>query len=238
MITHLVTAGCSFSEWHWCWPHWLHQKLGLPVSHCDQGLASQGNGLISRRVIWQCQHLLQNIPANELLVVVMWSGPDRHDFYYRDNPGFTGNMHGWSQNPTNFVDRGEGGWVILNPHWQMERSQTWYSKFHDDVGAVIYTLEHMLRTQWYLKNAGISYVMTTYMGTVLPDWCQTHPDTAHLWQMLDRDNFLPVTGEYEWCRDHTTIDFLHDDLHPVPQHHQQFVDQVMWPFIKEKICIK
>jgi hypothetical protein len=238
MIKHWITGGCSFSELPTAWPTLVHQQLGATVRFYPTAMGSQGNGLISRKIIWQCQQLLNRHNANEMFVGVMWSGPDRHDFYYRDDPGFTGNMHGWRENPTRFVDGGEGAWVIMNPHWQMSSCQTWYSKFHDDVGAVIYTLEHILRTQWFLKNAGIPYVMSTYMDTVIPAWCQTHPDTAHLWQMLDRDHFLPITGQYEWCRDCTDIDFQTGDRHPVSKHQKLFVDQVMWPFIKEKICIE
>jgi len=235
LITNLITAGCSFAETPVCWPYGLHQRMGASIRHNNHGMSSQGNGLISRRVIWQCTQTLQNVPAKEIFVAVMWSGADRHDFYYRDHPGFTGNMHGWVSNPTQFVDHGEGSWVLLNPQWEMDRCRDWYTKFHDDVGAVIYTLEHVLRTQWFLQQHGIKYVMSTYMSTVIPDWCQDHPDTGHLWQMLDRDKFLPIAGQYEWCRDCTDIDFRPGDYHPVPQHHEKFVDEVMWPFVKERL---
>ena len=209
--------------------------MGVTIRHTNQALSSQGNGLISRRVIWQCSQLLKHNRPEELFAVVMWSGPDRFDFYYRDNPGFIGNMHGWAENPTRFADGGEGGWVILNPHWEISRCQDWYTKFHDDVGSVIYTLEHILRTQWFLQQHGIKYVMSTYMSTVLPEWCRDHPDTAHLWNMLDHGSFLPVSGQYEWSRDCTDIDFRPGDYHPVPWHHEKFVDEVMWPFVKERL---
>ena len=73
------------------------------------------------------------------------------------------------------------------------------------------------------------------MTTVLPDWCCTHPDTQHLWNMLDHDSFVPVSGMWEWCKEHTDIEFRPDDYHPTLDHHEAFVEQVMWPFVKERI---
>jgi len=236
VITHFVTSGCSFSERPGNWHTLLHERLGRSIRHSPLGMSSQGNGLVSRRLIHYCQYLMdRGIAPDEIFVAVMWSGPDRHDYYTRSDPGFSGNTHGWSRNPVQFVDGGEGAWVIFNPLWTMHNCETWYRHFHDDVGAVISTLEHVLRTQWYLKNLGIRYVMSTYMNTVLPDWCAEHPDTAHLWHMLDHGSFVPVSGMWEWCRDATDIEFRAGDYHPVPEHHKAFVEQVMWPFVKERI---
>jgi hypothetical protein len=236
VIEHFVSSGCSFTERPGNWHTLIHEKLGSSIRHYPLGMSSQGNGLISRRLIHQCQGLLQQgHAADTIFAAVMWSGPDRHDYYTRSNPGFLGNMHGWSRNPVQFTDSGEGAWVIFNPQWEMQNCQTWYQHFHDDVGAVIATLEHMLRTQWYLKTAGIPYIMSTYMTTVLPDWCCTHPDTQHLWNMLDHDSFVPVLGMWEWCKEHTDIEFRPGDYHPTLDHHEAFVEQVMWPFVKERI---
>lgn len=238
MIDHLVSAGCSFAADPQGWQQQIHQRLGISIRHYSLGLSSQGNGLISRRLIHQCQELLdQGSPAKNIFVTVMWSGADRHDYYTRADPGFTGNMHGWSRNPVRFVSGGEGSWIMFNPQWQMKNCATWYQEYHDDVGAVISTLEHILRTQWYLKTSGIQYIMSTYMATVLPDWCRTHPDTRHLWNMLDHNSFVPVSGMWEWCKEHTNIEFRPGDYHPTPDHHTAFVEQIMWPFVKERLCL-
>lgn len=79
----LITGGCSFSEcespWISTWPKHLANTLS-EYQHIGTGLSSQGNGLISRQVIYQVTESLKRTSTNNILVGVMWSGPDRHDF--------------------------------------------------------------------------------------------------------------------------------------------------------------
>ena len=232
----LITGGCSFSEcespWISTWPQ--HLANALPrYQHISTGLSSQGNGLISRQVIYQVTESLKQTSADNIIVGIMWSGPDRHDFYVQH----------MSEMPeteyiTKFVKGGWGGWAITNHQWTTDYSKLYYSKFHTYHGALIYTLEHILRTQWFLKSHGIKYFMSTYTGEVLPDVTKTHHDMQHLYNLIDTSVFLPVVGEYEWCRDHSGLEFpVPDDNHPSTNQHQLFVEQVVLPFLKERNSI-
>jgi hypothetical protein len=233
----LITGGCSFSEcknlWIKTWPIHLTAAL-LDYQHTSTAMGSQGNGLISRRVIYQVTETLKHTAAEDILVGIMWSGPDRHDFYVEQVPEML-KEDGWMENPTKFIKDSTGAWAIMNDGWKMHHAKLYYTEFYTRTGALIYTFEHILRTQWFLKQHGIKYFMTTYTGDVMPDYVKTFADTAHLYNEIDFTNFLPVIGEYEWCRDHSGLEFPEpNDYHPSDPQHKLFVEQVIVPFIKER----
>jgi hypothetical protein len=233
----LLTGGCSFSE---CisthidtWPR--HLEKNLPTyEHISTGMGSQGNGLISRRVIYQVTETLKHTAARDILVGIMWSSPNRHD-YYTTTPPVVYKEDMWMENPTRFVPNGQGAWNIVSPQWRMPAAANYYVNFHDQIAQYIYTLEHILRTQWFLQSQGVKYFMSTYTREVLPPIVRTHNDTQHLYQLLDLDVFLPVTGEYEWCRDYSGLSFpVKGDNHPSTEQHQRFTKQVILPFLQQK----
>jgi hypothetical protein len=235
----LITGGCSFSECRshaGTWPR--HLADALPnYEHVSTAMGSQGNGLISRRVIYQVTEALKQTSPEDILVGVMWSGPDRHDYYQLVAKELE-NEDGWMENPTRFVPNGQGAWTIVSPGWRMPASANYYVNFHDFVGQYIYTLEHMLRTQWFLKSQGVKYFMSTYTNAVLPEIAKTHNDTKHLYELLDTDTFLPVSGEYEWCRDQSGLPFpMPTDPHPGVEQHQAFTQQIILPYLKERNLI-
>lgn len=235
----LITGGCSFSE---CiqhpgtWPKHLANSLPQ-YQHTSTAMGSQGNGLISRRIIYQVTEELKHTAAKDILVGIMWSGPDRHDFYQLRTKQFI-NDDGWMENPTRFVANGQGAWTILSSGWLMPMSRNYFVNFHDQVGQYIYTLEHILRTQWFLKSQGVNYFMTTYMNAVLPELAQTHNDTRHLYNLIDHETFLSVQGQYEWCRDYSGFPFpMPNDPHPGVEQHKAFVNQIIIPHLKERNLI-
>ena len=232
----LITGGCSFSE---CighpgtWPR--HLADALPgYQHTSTAIGSQGNGLISRRVIYQVTETLKHTAAQDILVGIMWSGPDRHDFYINSVPEMF-ESDGWMENPTKFIKDSPGAWAIMNNGWKMHHAKIYFTEFHTQVGSLIYTFEHILRTQWFLKQHGIKYFMTTYTREVIPDYVKTWADIKHLCNEVNFSNFLPVIGEYEWCRDYSGLEFpMPNDKHPSVEQHREFTQQIILPFLKEK----
>lgn len=228
-----ISSGCSFSE---CitkhidtWPRHLARELNC--DHISTAMSSQGNGLISRKIIYQVSEILKCQPQEDLLVGIMWSGPDRHEIYLEN--GHTDiKQDNWLENPTNVVT--DKKWSILNYHWKSKHSRTYYETFFDEIGQYVYTLEHILRTQWFLKLHNIKYFMTTYTGATLPSFLKSHSETKHLYEQIDFDNFLPVTGEFEWCKDFSNIDFPDPkDYHPGTEQHKAFTKMVILPFLKK-----
>ena len=238
MIKHLVTSGCSFSE---CrrkdiksWPMWLQEGLPGNVQGHHLGLTGQGNGLISRKLIYQVSELLKTVPAEELMVGVMWSGTDRHDFYTSNPPIIDKSAGGWKmENPTTVAKNG-GTWVIVNQGTKFDCADDYYRVFHDNIGSLVYTLEHILRVQWFLKLHKVPYFMTTYWNNVILHDLNTQPDLEHLYQQVDFDQFLPVNGEYQWCKDYSGQPFKQGDHHPTSIQHELFVNRIVLPFVKEK----
>ena len=235
----LITGGCSFSECRshaGTWPR--HLALALPNhTHISTAMGSQGNGLISRRIIYQVSEQLKISDATDILVGIMWSGPDRHDYYQLHNKPLE-NQDGWMENPTQFVSGGEGAWTICSSGWRMAQSANYFVNFHDRIGQYIYTVEHILRTQWFLQQHCVPYFMTCYMAAVLPEIVSTHNDTKYLYRMIDFDQFLPVSGEYEWCRDCSGLPFpTATDPHPSVLQHQAFTYHVILPYLKERNII-
>ena len=196
-------------------------------------MGSQGNGLISRGIIYQVAKELKTRDSKDMLVGIMWSGVDRHDFY-NSTVEFSDNVDGWIENPTGFVNALKN-WVILNWHWKNKYAMNYYGMFHDQIGAYIYTYEHILRTQWFLEANKVPYFMATYTNEVLPDFVKTLPEIKHLADLLDESKFLPIEGEYEWCRDFSELDFpISCDNHPSSSQHKKFVDAIIVPFLTQK----
>jgi hypothetical protein len=225
------------------WPVHLGQILS-EYTHVPTGMASVGNGIISRRVIYTVSQLLKQHPADDILVGIMWSGPSRHDYYTTEIPehllskntspdGNPGARPYGIDNPTRIA--AEKNWVIMNHSWvnSLPSAEQYYRYFYDHIGSLVYTYEHILRTQWFLKLHNIRYFMSAYKNEVFPPDTKNHNEITHLLDQIDADKFLPVDGEYEWCRDYSGLPFdIYD--HPTQEQHKLFVEQILHPFLLQK----
>jgi|688.fasta_scaffold17773_16 hypothetical protein len=241
----LVTVGCSFSETityshgnpgNKTWPLFLHDRLpGYTLS--SEAMGSQGNGLISRRAQYRLSQLLKTHRAEDILVVVMWSGRDRFEFYFEDGVKIDTVYEGWIENPTRVAENAPGGWIITNVNWNHKYNKPWYLHYYNETAAQIYTLEHILNLQNFLKLHGIPYAMTTsYVTTFNAALYKNEPNCAWLWDQIDWDKFLPVESEYNWVKQNCEIPGA-DNFHPRPEQHERFVDEVMIPWLGERKLI-
>lgn len=236
----LITSGCSFSE---CisphiktWPKHLAEKLNC--SHIPIGLGSQGNGLISRKLLHELHKSLKTHKSDDLLVGIMWSHPNRWEYYQDVRQEFESNIDGWQYNPTDVVDQSQGGWVITNHHWKHKLSNTYYKLYYNHVYAQVQTLEHILRIQWYLQQHNIRYFMSTITANVFDYESMQDAECQHLKEMIDWSRFLPCDGEYEWCRDNTIYSFKPGDNHPTGKMHEEFVNRMIIPWLNSTYNIK
>lgn len=234
----LITSGCSFSDpksiYPMTWPNQLSEFLGDEYESIHTGRSSQGNGLISRKLIYTVQKALENnTNPNDILVGIMWSGPNRYDFHndsdvYKEIKPELPTI----ENPTGFVDD-KKNWIIFNHHWNTVNCQTYYKNFTDPVFCQLTTIEHILRTQWFLERNNIKYFMSMHMDTVLSKELITHPEISYLYKQINFNTFLPIDSQLEWCTKYSNLD-LPDNMHPSTEQNKKFTDDVIIPFLKEK----
>lgn len=239
-MTILITSGCSFSDTHphnKAWPSYLSESLN-DCQSVHLGMTSQGNGLISRKLIHKIIDLLKDNSTSDLLVGIMWSGINRHDFYNNDTHTYKpaklarkDNLY--IENPTGFVNDTKK-WIIFNNTWtDIPECNIYYRFFENAIWSQILTVEHVLRTQWFLEKHNIKYFMTTYTNKVFDKEYVSHPEVEYLYKQVNFDNFLPVEGEFEWCINHSNLK-IQENLHPSSEQHELFTEQVIIPFLKEK----
>ena len=258
----LITGGCSFTEsknylenvsgnMTQTWALQLGKYLqNYGYKFINKALGSQGNGLISRSVLYQVTEELRTRAAEDLLVGVMWSGADRYD-YRVTNPEYQDFImekvnNGWMENPTGFIPDVDKRWIILNHHWANpddkgklnKQADLYYRNFHDNVSSYIYSLEHMLRLQYFLKCNNIKYFFTIYQDHVFDPYSINHPEVNYLYKLLDKTQFLPVTSAYTWCVERRVDEkhwiCPHPHNHPSSIHHKYFTEEVIIPWLENK----
>jgi hypothetical protein len=237
----LLSSGCSFTFEDWNWPGYLSRKLNLNVM--NKGMASQGNGLISRKVISGLDELLKTYKKEEILVGVMWSGVNRHEYYTEDTNdiktwGFFSKDDHTIKNPTDVID-GEFNWRIMNIGWDGEEVKSYYEFFHNEISSMVFTIEHILRVQWYLDSLGVDYFMSTYMDIFQWGRLKYHPEVLPLFDKINFEKFLPVDGCMEWVQNNYDELGMPIELdkygnrgqHPTPFGHEKFTEEVIIPHL-------
>jgi hypothetical protein len=228
----LITGGCSFSEVVdlKTWPVHLTEQLDCESYH--QGIGCVGNTMITKRVLLELSRHMSC--KDELLVGIMWSGPDRSESYTRDtaiiNKVQSVNTDGWQTNPITFPEGDLGGWIVHNVHWTNEFSENYY-KYYDPIEGAVNTFQSILLMQAFLEQHNIKYFMSNYTSQTFAR--REHPSVSYLAGMIDYSKFLPVEGCFEWCRDNTERPFKTGDNHPSAEQHKQFTQQVIMPHLNK-----
>jgi hypothetical protein len=237
-----ISAGCSFSQVpnaDVSWPVHLRDCFH-PECNYYLGQGAAGNGIISRKVIYALQKALEIYAANEILVGIMWSGHDRMETYANQLNLEHQNIN-CADNYCNPVRVSQDySYYIMNHHWNDELTKTYYKNFYSDIGSYILTIEHILRTQWVLQNAGVPYFMTEYSYDCLPrnPEIRHHNDVGYLYDMIDKSKWLPIDNMWQFAVD-TGLPFARpNDNHPSSEHHELFVRDVLLPWLYQKYLFK
>lgn len=249
----LITGGCSFSmvaRQHGVktWPAHLFSKLQELdfVEHLSSAMSSQGNGLISRGVQYHVIKALEKYKPEDILVGVMWSHSNRLDYRCQDSSllswGTYIKKNGWLENPRAFVDNAPKNWVIIgNHHWDNVEFSTYYKFYYSHIGASILSLEHILRTQYFLKSKGIRYFFTDFVDeNIVRKEDQDSDELTYLLKELDRSQYLPVSSMAGWIVDcaedkgylNPNIDL--EKQHPTLEQHKEFLNRVIYPWLTDK----
>lgn len=231
----LIASGCSFTFELWNWPTFVAEEMGYDL--INVGMDSQGNGLISKKLIYKVTQELKTKRPEDIIVGVMWSGIDRNEFYV-ENQDYP-NIDGWIENPTSVVE-GNRNWLITNIHWKTKQSNMWYEHFHTDVGAIIQTIQNILLTQWFLEKNNIKYFMSTYLD-IFSQYKENYlesDEVKYLYDMIDFSRFIPISGCREWVAENHPKDGYWNvevELHPNEFGHRMFAKDVVVPFLKNEL---
>ena len=245
----LITAGCSFTQFpgnYKTWPYHLSRAMGVECVFSGHGAGS--NGIISKKTIFHTLEALKNHDPKDILVGVMWSGAHRSEIYSDEKLITEG--HGYGPNDRNpLAIANDENYYLLNPHWKDEHSTIFYKHFHNQIGSVISTIEHILNVQWFLKSCGVPYFMTEYFKDVFNNLFKIrypkntnehiiiteHPDVKYLYDLIDFDNWIDAEDCQTWVTKYSGIPFpVENDPHPGTAQHKIYTEQVIIPFLIRK----
>jgi len=238
----LITAGCSFSQVpnrDVTWPVHLNEYLKPEkVYYLGQGAA--GNGIISRKVIHTVNEALKTYKPEEILVGIMWSGFDRRDVHSKLPLDCTIIDYGTTEyaNPVRIVDKPD--FYIINKHWKDELTVNFMKHAYVLEDSLLIAIEHILRTQWFLKLNNIKYFMTEYdfdcfdQGPFKGDLVKITKDLEFTYNQIDRSHWLPIENMYQYASEVSKYDFArHKDPHPSTEQNKEMVETVLIPFLLE-----
>lgn len=242
MIKLLVTSGCSYSQVpnaDVTWPVHLSKELNIPSINLGKG--ATGNGMISRTVIYEVTKALNIYKNDEILVGIMWSSLNRFEIYKKEKDIGINNIFGdiYYCNPQSITsDFNTRNYILVNQLWNDELSKLFYKNIYSSEYGCIINLEHILRTQWFLKEKNIKYFMTFYNDDGLPGRdTDNDPDVQFLYSQLDWNNIVKVYDMGGWARK-TGLPYARPpDPHPSSEMHELYVNQHIIPHLVERNII-
>ena len=240
----LITAGCSYTQvpnTDVTWPVPLNECL-KPETVLFLGQGAAGNGIISSKAIYNTVEQLKKYQPHEILVGIMWSGFDRGTVYSTKELNCTridhGDAHLVYANPVKVIDG--KNYYITNMHWNDPLSTQAKENF-DKESSLLSTLEHILRTQWFLQSHNVPYFMTEYDYDVFDKYpfdrktIKNNPDLKFLWDQIDWSKWLPIENCFSWAKYDSGFNFARpDDGHPSTEQHKALVERIIIPFLLDK----
>ena len=233
----LITSGCSFTNGLFNWPTYLNKILNCKLINVAE--SSQGNALISRKLIYTIEDSLKHYKSEEIIVGIVWSTVERSERYIEKTDEFCGPPY-FNFNPTSVIE-GHPNWRILRYEWiNSMDSKLYYEIYSNLISSMVYTIEHILRVQWYLERRGITYFMSSITDILHPHLLE-HPEISYLYKQIDFSKFLPIKSEYQWIKENYPENGFNPplpdgkpDLHPNKLGSMKFAEEVIFPFLLKK----
>lgn len=244
----LITGGCSFSTpGHGTWVDCAQHKL-KPLNCKHTGASAASNQLIQRRVIFAIEQALQHTDAQDITVMVMWSGHNRDNYLTQQGEYLCsdsvsklaeivqqGQMRDCNNEPAQL------GYMFWTPtasatDAKLEEKLLKYSNEYNSWDIATHS---MLALQYYCQNKGVNYYWCNFTN----DWrdfyynritVDMYNSIGWLYDQLDHASCISEHGMYEWVKSHINSRkaFYGDGFHPSPFAHSVFFDQVMLPYIQ------
>ena len=255
-MKHIIVGGCSFT---WGDQSWA-EALGNSIPDCkivNTAMGSSGNEMISRRVIHKIEELEKQFRFNDenILVGIMWSSYSRNVYYaetkdeinkvfwpnhykiwkYKDNIEKYCDLYK-TVNPLKWPTNDTGFWLQATAGMNFSHHHKFLDNFFNHTHETVRTLEHVIRTQLYLEKKKIKYFMVPYMDDWIPKKVNK-TQTEYLMKMIDWNQFLPVTSNHAWVTKESKEPWRNrhkNDHHPSYAQHNDFVQRVVLPWLKEK----
>ena len=114
---------------------------------------------------------------------------------------------------------------------------SYFTLFEDVTSKHIYSIEHILRTQWFLQQHGVKHVALKTCNQVLEyNKCN---EIDVLFSCMDTDCFIDADGLEDWTfKNFGKQGFpKFPDLHPGTEQHQVFTQQVILPYMEDKCLV-
>ena len=250
-----IVAGSEFVNNKNSWQHICKEKLNYDIFDLNKEKIS--NALISRNVIYKVNELIKmNYKTDDIVVGIMWTIPMIHERYISD--GKNDDYMGKSETGFTSVVDNVKNWRILN-HDSISSSEDcelYFKIIYNKLQSYVLSVEHILRTQWFLNKLGIKYFMTTYVDlfyneenllkmydfsklTEYKRECYRlnilgYNEVDYLHDMIDIKQFLPINSMLDWLQENYSVDGFGDSekLKPNDFGHEKFTTEVILPFLK------
>ena len=246
-MKHLVTSGCSFSDPNneqRTWPAYLKDLIQDEHHVYYLGACAQGEDYISRSVICKVNQLLKDNNLDDIFVIVGWSGLQRRAILVNNE---TIKMH--YKLKDNIVGESESMRGVPIGSWQDFDEE--YLKIFTEEQNIIISLEHMIRTQDFLRVNNVDYkffgfnnlfanldeenFLTEGRGTRID---KKYPNTSYLFDIMDWDKWWfhnEFGGLAEWVNENIKHGFEGGDKnsgHPLSSSQKLFTEKVVLKWIK------
>lgn len=127
---------------------------------------------------------------------------------------------------------------ILKTQWFLKNNNIKYFMCAYDMDTFIYHGCPAYKKDLYTNDCpALSLQAQGDRDKEMPNYLE-HPDVKYLYDMIDKDHWLPVDSLGEWCKHVSEFDFPSStDPHPGWEQHQDFVNKVILPFLMQKYNI-
>ena len=246
-----VTSGIALNNVKNNWQSVCKENLNCEL--LDLTEEKIGNALISRKLIYKVNELIKTHKPEDIIVGVMWTIPDIHERYLSDgkNDSYVGKSN---TDLTSVVD-GIKNWRVLDydSTTSSEDCDLYFKVFYNWLQSYVLSLEHILRTQWFLKRLGVKYFMTSYLDIsnneenylkIIKKLKErrkyslnilSYSEVVYLFDMLQKSTFLPINGMLEWLQEQYPNESFEDSEKLIPNQfgHEKFATEMIIPFLKK-----
>jgi hypothetical protein len=254
-----IAAGGEFVNDKNSWQHICKEKLNYELHDLTEVKIS--NAIISRKIIYKVNELIKTHKTEDIIVGIVWTIPMIHERYISN--GKNDDYMGKSETGFTSVVDNVKNWRILN-HDSISSSEDcelYFKIIYNKLQSYVLSLEHILRTQWFLNKLGIKYFMTSYVDifhyeknflkmydfSKLTDYKREcyrlnilgYNEVTYLHGMIDTRQFLPIYSMLDWLQENCADNGFKDSEKLIPNGfgHEKFATEVIIPYLKEKNII-